>query len=90
MCLAVPGRVVEIVDPVRDVAAVEVQGVRRNVNLGLLRGDDRPAPGDYVLIHVGFALARIDEEEAMETLRLLEQIGDGAADGTGQLEPSVR
>jgi hydrogenase expression/formation protein HypC len=72
MCLAIPGRIVEIVDEANLLARVEVAGVRRNVNVGLLDG---VRPGDWVLIHVGFALARIDEDEAMATLCLLEQMG---------------
>ena len=72
MCLAIPGRVVEIVDETGGVAKVEVGGVRRNVNVALL---DAVGVGDYVLIHVGFALSRVDEHEAMETLRLLEELG---------------
>ncbi|HEY7180220.1 MAG TPA: HypC/HybG/HupF family hydrogenase formation chaperone [Blastocatellia bacterium] len=72
MCLAIPGRVVEIVDEAGGVAKVEVGGVRRNVNIALLDG---VGVGDYVLIHVGFALSRVDEREAVETLRLLEELG---------------
>ena len=74
MCLAIPGRIVEFVDEENAIAKVEVGGVRRNVNLGLL---DREAValGDYVLVHVGFAMSRIDEHEAAETLRLLHEIG---------------
>jgi hydrogenase expression/formation protein HypC len=72
VCLAIPGRVVEIVDEAGGVAKVEVGGVRRNVNVALLDAVD---VGDYVLIHVGFALSRVDEHEAMETLRLLEELG---------------
>ena len=74
MCLAIPGRIVEFVDEENAVGKVEIGGVRRNVNLGLL---DRGtlALGDYVLVHVGFAMSRIDEHEAEETLRLLREIG---------------
>jgi hydrogenase expression/formation protein HypC len=72
MCLAIPGRVVEIVDGAGGVAKVEVGGVRRNVNVALL---DAVRVGDYVLIHVGFALSKVDEHEAAETLRLLEELG---------------
>jgi hydrogenase expression/formation protein HypC len=74
MCLAIPGKIVEFVDEENCVAKVEVGGVRRNVNLGLL---DRSAVdlGDYVLVHVGFAMSKIDEKEAEETLRLLREIG---------------
>jgi hydrogenase expression/formation protein HypC len=72
MCLAIPGKVVEIVDEAGGIAKVEVGGVRRNVNVALL---DAVRVGDYVLIHVGFALSRVDEHEATETLRLLEELG---------------
>ena len=74
MCLAIPGRIVEIVDEENHVAKVEVGGIRRNINLGLL-ADTKVKPGDYVLIHVGFAMSKIDEHEAAETLRLLHELG---------------
>ena len=72
MCLAIPGRVVEMVDEAGGIAKVEVGGVRRNVNVALL---DDVRVGDYVLIHVGFALSKVDEHEATKTLRLLEELG---------------
>jgi hydrogenase expression/formation protein HypC len=74
MCLAIPGKIVEIVDAENSIAKVEVGGVRRNVNVGMLDCEDA-AVGNYVLIHVGFAMTRIDEQEAQETLRVLEEIG---------------
>ncbi len=74
MCLAIPGKIVEIVDAENFIAKVEVGGVRRNVNVGMLDREEA-AVGNYVLIHVGFAMTRIDEHEAMETLRILEEIG---------------
>ncbi len=89
MCLAIPGRVVEMVDPNRQIAKVEVAGVRRNVNIGLLTGDERPGLGEYVLIHVGFALSKIDEQEALETLRLLEGLGEAYTDELDQLKESI-
>jgi hydrogenase expression/formation protein HypC len=73
VCLAIPGQVVEMVDEANQLARVEVAGVRRTVNVGLLDGEART--GEWVLIHVGFALSRIDEEEAMATLALLEEMG---------------
>ena len=88
MCLAIPGRVIEMVDAERQIAKVEVAGVRRNVNIGLLTGDDRPELGEYVLIHVGFALSKIDELEAMETLRMLETLGAAYRDELDQFEES--
>jgi hydrogenase expression/formation protein HypC len=74
MCLAIPGKIVEIVDEENSIAKVEVGGVRRNVNVGMLDREEA-AVGNYVLIHVGFAMTRIDEKEAQETLRVLEEIG---------------
>jgi hydrogenase expression/formation protein HypC len=74
MCLAIPGKIVEIVDEENSIAKVEVGGVRRNVNVGMLDREDATV-GNYVLIHVGFAMTRIDEHEAKETLRILEEIG---------------
>jgi hydrogenase expression/formation protein HypC len=73
VCLAIPGQIVEIVDEPNQLARVDVAGVRRTVSLGLL--PDGAGPGDWVLIHVGFALSKVDEEEAQATLRLLEQMG---------------
>ena len=65
-----------MVDEANRLARVDVAGVRRNVNVGLLDDSDGGAgPGDWVLIHVGFALSKIDEDEALATHRLLEQMG---------------
>jgi hydrogenase expression/formation protein HypC len=75
MCLAIPGQVLEMVDEANRLARVEVAGVRRIVNVGLLVGAEEPGPGDWVLIHVGFALSKVDEDEALATLRLLEEMG---------------
>ena len=72
MCLAIPGKIVEIVDEENQIAKVEVGGVRRNINIGML---DDTRIGDYVLIHVGFAMSKIDEHEAKETLRVLQEMG---------------
>lgn len=77
MCLGIPGRIVEILDEDLMLAKADVGGVRRNVNIGLVHGDgERVEVGDWVLIHVGFAMSRIDEAEAQSTLRVLEGIGD--------------
>ncbi len=73
MCLAIPGKIVEFVDFENHIAKVDVGGVRRNVNIGML-DEDGVSIGDYVLIHVGFAMSKIDEQEAAETLRLLQEI----------------
>jgi hydrogenase expression/formation protein HypC len=75
VCLAIPGQLIEVVDEANRLARVDVAGVRRTVNIGLLDGDDEPRPGDWVLIHVGFALSKVDEEEAIAQLALLEQLG---------------
>jgi hydrogenase expression/formation protein HypC len=76
MCLAIPGQVLEFVDEPNRLAKVDVAGVHRNVNVGLLEDGDAPQVGDWVLIHVGFALSKVDEEEAQATLRLLQQMGE--------------
>ena len=73
MCLGIPGEVVELLESNQDLAKVSVAGVKRNINIGLL-ADEGVAPGDWVLIHVGFAMSKIDEEEAqraMEGLMLM-------------------
>ena len=75
MCLAIPGKIVEIVDVENRIAKVEVGGVKRNVNIGMLP-DNETHVGDYVLIHVGFAMSKVDEHEAQETLRLLQELGE--------------
>jgi hydrogenase expression/formation protein HypC len=77
MCLAIPGQVLEIVDERNRLAKVDVAGVRRNVSVGLLddEEDGGVAVGDWVLIHVGFAIARVDEAEAGATLKLLGEMG---------------
>ena len=75
MCLAIPGRIVEIFDDESDLAKVDVGGVRRNVSLGLLNRDELRV-GDYVLVHVGFAMSKVDEEEARKTLEILQEIGE--------------
>ena len=76
MCLAIPGQLVDVIDEERRLARVDVAGVRRTVNVGLLDGvGGGTAPGDWVLIHVGFAMSKIDEEEARATLELLEGMG---------------
>ena len=74
MCLGIPGRIVDLPDRQAGLATVDISGVRRSVSVALV---DEPAapiePGDWVLVHVGFALSRIDEAQAHETLELLRQ-----------------
>lgn len=88
MCLGIPGRIVEVPDRQAALATVDISGVRRSVSVALVDEPANPVrPGDWVLVHVGFALARIDEADARETLDLLrrgaelqlelEQIRDG-------------
>ncbi len=92
MCLAIPGQVIEIVDEVNQIAKVDVVGVRRNVNVSLLAGDgdgDGARPGDWVLIHVGFALSKVDEEEAHATLALLQRMGENFEQELEDLKASV-
>jgi hydrogenase expression/formation protein HypC len=77
MCLGIPGVIVEWVDREHHIAKAEVSGVRRNVNVGLLvGGDDDVDVGDWVLIHVGFAMSKIDEEEARATREFLVTLGE--------------
>jgi hydrogenase expression/formation protein HypC len=79
MCLGIPGEIVELLDDRPDLAKVDVSGVKRAINIGLLE-DEKLEPGDWVLIHVGFALSKIDEEEAKAALDFLEGIGQAYAD----------
>ena len=72
MCLGIPGEIVEILADREDLAMVSVEGVKRAVNIGLL--EDEPLdPGDWILIHVGFALSKIDEREAKASLRMADR-----------------
>jgi hydrogenase expression/formation protein HypC len=90
MCLAIPGQIVEIVDDENRLAQVEVAGVRRTINIALLDSDGQlTAPGDWVLIHVGFAISRIDESEAQATRLLLEQMGAEYQQELDELKASV-
>jgi hydrogenase expression/formation protein HypC len=76
MCLAIPGKIVEISsENDRDSALVDVVGVRRRIDLGLLQ-DDKPAPGDWVLIHVGFAMSKISEHDALDQMNTLRALGE--------------
>ena len=79
MCLGVPGQIVEFLEPTRHLAKAEISGVRRAINVGLLVPDGLEV-GDWVLIHVGFALSKIDEDEARRTTEFLEQLGSEFAD----------
>jgi hydrogenase expression/formation protein HypC len=90
MCLAIPGQVLEFVDEPNRLAKVDVAGVRRTVNVGLLDSDgDGVGPGDWVLIHVGFAISQVDEEEALATRRMLERMGADYEQELEELKASV-
>jgi hydrogenase expression/formation protein HypC len=78
MCLAIPGRIVSLVSNEPHLGVVEVTGVRRRVDLGLLI-EDMPKIGDWVLIHVGFAMSKISEQDAVEQMQLLTMLGEGEA-----------
>ena len=79
MCLGIPGEIVEILADREDLAMVSVEGVKRAVNIGLLE-DETLVPGDWILIHVGFALSKIDEREAKASLEWLTGVGDAYTD----------
>jgi hydrogenase expression/formation protein HypC len=84
MCLAIPGQIMEFVDEANRLAKVDVAGVQRTINVGLLDADGMSVgPGDWVLIHVGFAMSKIDEQEACATRAQLERMG---ADYEAELE----
>lgn len=90
MCLAIPGQIIEIVDHEKRLAKVDVAGVRRTVNVGLLDGDgDGAGAGDWVLIHVGFAISKVDEAEARATRELLEGMGRDYEQELEELKASV-
>jgi hydrogenase expression/formation protein HypC len=90
MCLAIPGQVIEFVDEPNRLARVDVAGVVRTVNVGLLdRDGDAAVPGDWVLIHVGFALSKVDEDEAAATLRMLQGMGADYEQELEELRASV-
>jgi hydrogenase expression/formation protein HypC len=87
MCLGIPGQIVEIVDDANSIAKVDVSGVKRNVSVALVRPEGI-GPGDWVLIHVGFAMSKIDEEEARETMQTLKMMGEAFSDELEMLHAS--
>ena len=90
MCLAIPGQIVEFVDEPNRLARVDVAGVQRTINVGLLDAEDTGVvPGDWVLIHVGFAISRVDEDEARATRELLERMGADYERELEELKASV-
>lgn len=79
MCLGIPGQIIAIHDAANNLALVEVSGVRRLINIAFIVDEDLPPAacvGDWVLVHVGFAMSRLDEAEAMHTLALLRELGE--------------
>jgi hydrogenase expression/formation protein HypC len=87
VCLGIPGQIVEVVDEPTHIAKVDVGGVKRNVNVGLI-APERVEAGDWVLIHVGFALSKIDEAEAQATIGFLQGLGQAYEDELEQLKAS--
>ena len=87
MCLGIPGEVIEILADRPDLARVDVSGVKRAINIGLL-SEETVEPGDWVLIHVGFALSKIDEGEAKAAMEFLESIGKAYDDEIAALRES--
>jgi hydrogenase expression/formation protein HypC len=87
MCLGIPGQIIDIVDDANSIAKVNVSGVKRNVSVALVRPEGI-APGDWVLIHVGFAMSKIDELEAEETMKALQMMGQVYTDELTMLHQS--
>jgi hydrogenase expression/formation protein HypC len=87
MCLGIPGQIIDIVDDENSIAKVEVSGVKRNVSVALVRPEGI-GPGDWVLIHVGFAMSKIDEAEAQETMKALNMMGEVYTDELQMLRSS--
>jgi hydrogenase expression/formation protein HypC len=83
MCLGIPGRIVRIDDVARKLATVDVGGVKRQINIACIVNDEHPVAsclGDWVLVHVGFAMSRINEAEAAQTLKILTELGEAQAE----------
>lgn len=87
MCLGIPGQIVEFVHETNHIAKIDVNGVRRNINVGLVLPDGLEI-GDWVLVHVGFALSKINEQEAHDTLKFLESLGQMYTDELDELMAS--
>jgi hydrogenase expression/formation protein HypC len=88
MCLGIPGEVIELMPGHEDLAMVSVEGVKRAVNIGLLTEEGGVEPGDWILIHVGFALSKIDEAEAKASLDFLMGLGDAYSEELAALAAS--
>ncbi|MAU52216.1 MAG: HypC/HybG/HupF family hydrogenase formation chaperone [Roseovarius sp.] len=93
MCLGIPGRIVEITDETRKLALVEISGVRRQVNLACIASEDEPLDsliGEWALVHVGFAMSRINEAEAAETLKILQALGEAQEEINAMKQSAVQ
>lgn len=89
MCLGIPGRIVQIIDEESTLAKAEVSGVRRNINIGLVHNEEEQVEiGDWVLIHVGFAMSKLNETEAQSQLQALEDIGEAYEQELAELRAS--
>jgi hydrogenase expression/formation protein HypC len=83
MCLGIPGRILKIDDASKKLATVDVGGVKRQINVACIVNEEHPIDscvGDWVLVHVGFAMSRINEEEAAQSLRILVELGEAQAE----------
>ena len=83
MCLGIPGRIVKIDDVAKKLATVDVSGIKRQVNIACIVNEEHSVAscvGDWVLVHVGFAMSRIDEREAALTLQILTELGEAQAE----------
>ena len=83
MCVGIPGQIVELVDAIRNVAVVSIAGVKRHIDISCIVDDAHPPDacvGNWVLVHVGFAMSRLDEAEAERTLALLAELGEMQAE----------
>lgn len=83
MCLGIPGQIIRIDDTTRKLATVDISGVKRQVNIACIVSEHHPVEacvGDWVLVHVGFAMSRIDQAEAAQTLKILTELGEAQAE----------
>ncbi len=83
MCLGIPGRIVKIDDVAKKLATVDVSGIKRQVNIACIVSEEHPVNscvGDWVLVHVGFAMSRIDEAEVAQTMKILTELGEAQAE----------
>lgn len=93
MCLGIPGQIVRIDDATKKLATVDVCGVKRKINIACIVNEHHSVDdcvGDWVLVHVGFAMSRINEEEAALTLRVLTELGEAQAEIAAMQESAVQ